>query len=73
MKSFKPKDDEVVHEHFLDNAQDLFVDEKIHDYCVYNFYGRPTYYNRLISRLGKTVFVFDIDSCEFFEKGEKNG
>lgn len=64
MKSFKPKDDEIVHEFFSDNAQNLFIDEKIHDYCAYNFY------DKLMSRLGKTVFVFDVDSCEFFEEEE---
>ena len=64
MKSFKPKGDEVLHNHISDNAQDLFIDEKIHDYCANHFY------DNLLLRLGKNVFVFDIESCEFREKGE---
>jgi hypothetical protein len=65
MKSFKPEDDEIAYRHFSDNARDLFIDEKLHDHCAYYFY------DRLISRLGINVFVFDIDSCEFFEREEK--
>ena len=64
MKSFKPEEGEIIHEHVSDNAQDLFIDEKIHDYCVYNFY------EKLMLRLGINVFVFDVEACEIREKGE---
>ncbi len=65
MKSFKPKEDEIVYKHISDNAQYLFIDEKLHDYCACNFY------DRLMLKLGINVFVFDVDSCEFLEREER--
>ena len=67
MKSFKPKDHDFIGGYLPENANDLFIDIKI-----FELY-RKVVKDNMMYKLGKTVFVFDIDSCEFFEEENNNG
>jgi hypothetical protein len=72
MKSFKPKDGEAISEYIPKNVDELFLDLKLFE--LYRSAARTMLdkyrYLALALRLGDNVFVFDIDSCEFFEEGE---
>ena len=70
MKSFKPDSHDVVHELTPEKTHELFMSEGfLDDYMTgANIMKGSQTYEWLIQRLGKTVFVFDIDSCEFLEK-----
>lgn len=55
-----------------ENSDDMFVDvEFLNDYKK----ARPMneyYYQGIVLGFGKNVFVFDRNSCEFFEKKDKS-
>lgn len=70
MKSFKPKD--ALCRVIPKNTHDLFIDTKLFE--LYRSAAKTVWdisLDKLMLRLGKNVFVFDIDSCEFFEREEE--
>jgi hypothetical protein len=72
MKSFKPEDGEAISEYIPENVDELFIDIKIFELyrkAAETIFDRNRYL-ALIFKLGENVFVFDIDSCEFFEEGK---
>lgn len=73
MKSSKPKGHELLHELTPEKTHELFMSvEFLNDYMTgANIVRGSQSFEWLMSRLGKNVFVFDVDSCEIFEKGEK--
>lgn len=69
MKSSKPKD--AICRVVPKNTHDLFIDTKLFE--LYRSAAKTVWdisLDKLMSRLGKNVFVFDVDSCEVFEEGE---
>lgn len=64
-KKSKLKDLDAVVGHFVGyDTNDLFIDIKFLD--LY----RKAAKDNMVYKLGINVFVFDIDSCEFFEEEE---
>lgn len=60
--------DDIMHEVTPPNTHDLFIDIKLFVFYREAAKRSGQGYETLMSGLGKTVFVFDIESCEFLEK-----
>lgn len=67
MKKFKPKDHDIVYGIIPENTDDIFIDVKsLEHYRTSKKYWDRHCYNGLVLGFGKNVFVFDVESCDFF-------
>lgn len=69
MKKFKPKLHEIVCWIIPEGTNNLFISTATLEDCrISKKAWEKNYYEKLLLDLGKNVFVFDVEACEFTEK-----
>lgn len=69
MKKFKPNCLDIVYGYIEENSDDTFIDVKsLEHYRTSKRFWDKDCYKKLMLGLGKNVFVFDVESCDFLEK-----